>query len=172
MRYQVPFLESLVWLDLRLNTSRPAHWRTLYHCLLSLKTSEISRHFQSEQIVRSFKWPGYFVQIICEWNITSSHGDNLVALMVKGLDSRIVVSDFNLQSRYLQVVITFKQKFYKASVLLAWWLECSPRAQETWVQSQVESYQRLQKWYLMPPCLTLSIIRYWSRVKWRNPRKI
>ena len=41
-------------------------------------------------------------------------------------------------------------------------------ARETWVQSQVESYQRLYKWYLMPPCLTLSIIRYGSRVKWRN----
>ena len=27
------------------------------------------------------------------------------------------------------------------------------------VQSQVESYQRLEKWYLMPLCLTLSIIR-------------
>ena len=32
-------------------------------------------------------------------------------------------------------------------------------ARETWVQSQVESYQRLKKWYLMPPCLTLSIIK-------------
>ena len=53
---------------------------------------------------------------------------------------------------------------------LAWWLECSPMAQETWVQSQVESYQR-QKWYLIPPCLTLSNIRYLSRVKWSNPRK-
>ena len=29
---------------------------------------------------------------------------------------------------------------------------------------QVESYQRLKKWYLMRPCLTLSIIRYGSRV--------
>ena len=26
-----------------------------------------------------------------------------------------------------------------------------------------------QKWYLMPPCLGLSIIRYRSRVKWCNP---
>ena len=43
--------------------------------------------------------------------------------------------------------------------------ESSPMAWETWVQSQVESYQRLKKWYLMPPCLTLSIIRYGSRVK-------
>ena len=28
-----------------------------------------------------------------------------------------------------------------------------------------------KKWYLMPPCLTLSIIRYGSRVKWVNPGK-
>ena len=27
------------------------------------------------------------------------------------------------------------------------------------VQSQIKSYQRLKKWYLMPPCLTLSIIK-------------
>ena len=38
-----------------------------------------------------------------------------------------------------------------------------------WVQSQVESYQRLKNWYLIPPCLTFSIIRYVSRVKWSNP---
>ena len=44
-------------------------------------------------------------------------------------------------------------------------------ARKTWVQSQVKSYQRLKKWYLMPPCLTLSIIRYISRVKWSNPGK-
>ena len=35
--------------------------------------------------------------------------------------------------------------------------------------SRVESYQRLKKWYLMTPYLTLSIIRYGSRVKWNNP---
>ena len=44
-------------------------------------------------------------------------------------------------------------------------------ARETWVQSQVASCQRLKKWYLMPPCLTLSIIRYGSRVKLSNPGK-
>ena len=49
-------------------------------------------------------------------------------------------------------------------------LEYSPVIQETGVQSQVESYQRHKKWYLIPPCLTLSIIRNGSRVKWRNPR--
>ena len=35
---------------------------------------------------------------------------------------------------------------------------------KTRVQFQVESYQKLKKWYLMPPCLTFSIIR----VKWSN----
>ena len=33
------------------------------------------------------------------------------------------------------------------------------------VLSQLASYQRLQKWYLIPPCLTLSNIRYVSRIK-------
>ena len=28
-----------------------------------------------------------------------------------------------------------------------------------------------KKWYLMPPCLTLSILQYISRVKWSNPGK-
>ena len=49
------------------------------------------------------------------------------------------------------------------------WLECSPMVWETRVQSQVESYQRLKKWYLMLPCLTLTIIKWGSRVKWSNP---
>ena len=43
---------------------------------------------------------------------------------------------------------------------------------ETGVQSLVVSYQRLKKWYLMSLCLTLSIIRYGSRVKWSNPGKV
>ena len=40
---------------------------------------------------------------------------------------------------------------------------------KTWVQYQVESYQRLKKWNLMPPCLIRSIIRWRARVKWSNP---
>ena len=48
-------------------------------------------------------------------------------------------------------------------------LECSPIVWGTRVQIQVESYQRLKKWYLMLPCLTLSLIKYGSRVKWSNP---
>ena len=63
---------------------------------------------------------------------------------------------------------SYKNNLYR---ILAERLECSPVARETWVRSQIESYQRLKKWYLMPPCLTLSIIRYGSRVKWSNPGK-
>ena len=51
------------------------------------------------------------------------------------------------------------------------WVESSPMVRETWVQSQVESYQRLLKWYLIPPYLTLRNIRYVSRVNWSNPEK-
>ena len=43
--------------------------------------------------------------------------------------------------------------------------------QETGVQYQVESYQRLKNWYLKLPCLTLSIIKYGLRVKRSNPGK-
>ena len=50
-------------------------------------------------------------------------------------------------------------------------VECLLVVQETWVQPQVASYQRLLKCYLIPPCLTLSNIRYVSRVKWSNPWK-
>ena len=64
--------------------------------------------------------------------------------------------------------------FYNFSLCtgqLVKWVECSPMVQETRVQSQVESYQRLKKWYLMLPCLTHSFIKYVSRVKWSNPGK-
>ena len=44
-------------------------------------------------------------------------------------------------------------------------------ARESGVQSQIESYQKLKKWYLLTSCLTLMIIRYVSRVKWSNPGK-
>ena len=50
-------------------------------------------------------------------------------------------------------------------------IECLPMAREIGIQSQVESYQSLKKWHLIPRCLTLSIIRYVSRVKWNNPKK-
>ena len=54
---------------------------------------------------------------------------------------------------------------------LAHWVECSSMARETGVLSQVKSYKKLKKCYLISPCLTPSIIRHVSRVKWSNPGK-
>ena len=45
------------------------------------------------------------------------------------------------------------------------------RVEFSTVQSQIESYQRLKKWYLMPLYLSLSIKMYGSRVNWINPWK-
>ena len=42
-------------------------------------------------------------------------------------------------------------------------LECSPMIRETGVQSQVESYQRLKKWFLMPHLLNTQ--HYKERIK-------
>ena len=44
-------------------------------------------------------------------------------------------------------------------------VDCLPMVWETWFQSQFASYHRFLKWYLVPLCLTLSNIRYVSRVK-------
>ena len=54
---------------------------------------------------------------------------------------------------------------------LAYWVEGLPMACETGIQSQVESYKRLKKWYLIPLYLTLSIIRHVLRVKCSNTGK-
>ncbi len=64
-----------------------------------------------------------------------------------------------------QAMITFKQNM----IIKKRTQTCSSVGRETGVQSQVESCQRLKKWYLTTPCLTISIIRYVSRVKWSNP---
>ena len=69
------------------------------------------------------------------------------------------------------IIIPCKRLNSSIWLILAKWIECLPMGWETGVQSQVKSYQRLKKWYLIPPCLTLSIIRYGSRVKWSNPGK-
>ena len=58
--------------------------------------------------------------------------------------------------------------YYKNKIPLALRVEYSSMVRETRVQSQVESYRKIKKWYLMSPCLTLSIIRYGSRVKLSN----
>ena len=79
----------------------------------------------------------------------------------------------DIQKYYFQCPYIIECSFMSSIInnwTLAWWLECLPIAWEIWVQSQVESYQRLKKWYLMPPCWTLSIM-CGSRVKWSYPGK-
>ena len=71
-------------------------------------------------------------------------------------------------SLFLCVYIYIYIYIYMHVCVLALWVECLPMIRETVVQSQVKSYQRLKKWYLMPTCLTLSTIRWGSRVKWNN----
>ena len=60
-------------------------------------------------------------------------------------------------------LMSLDQRIYKWLSLVLW-VECSPMAQKTGVQSQVESNQRLKKTFLIHPCLMFSIIRYVSRV--------
>ena len=73
--------------------------------------------------------------------------------------------------RQLYKVIIFTIIEINGTAPLASWLKCLPVAWETGVPSKVASYQRIKKWYLMPPYLTLGIIRYRSRIKWNNPGK-
>ncbi len=40
-----------------------------------------------------------------------------------------------------------------------------------WKICKYDGMPKSEKWYLIPPCLTLRIIRYGSRVKWSNPGK-
>ena len=49
-------------------------------------------------------------------------------------------------------------------------LVCQPKARKTGVQSQVESYQRLKKWNLMPPCLTRWTDESKFEIFWSNRR--
>ena len=73
---------------------------------------------------------------------------------------------------YIYLYILYFIRFLLIIIIIIHIYECvSPMVRETWVQPQVVSYRRLEKWYSMPPCLTLSNIRYVSRVKLCNPEK-
>ena len=72
----------------------------------------------------------------------------------------------------LKLRIIFLTPLYLSIYLYIYiYIYISPIVRETCVQSQVTSCQRFKIWYLIPPCLTLSDIRYVSRVKRSNPGK-
>ena len=100
------------------------------------------------------------VELWCSTPPKTSHQSSLCSKI--WCSSRLLKNE----TKYLSTWIWHCKKWTPS---FAKWVECLPMVRETGVQSQVESYQRLKKWYLMPPCLTLSIIRYASRVKWGNP---
>ena len=61
---------------------------------------------------------------------------------------------------YIYIYIYIYIYTHTHMTMYVYWPKIWSTAQETRVQSQVESYQRLIKWYLIFPCITLSIIRY------------
>ena len=99
------------------------------------------------------------VRLVITWRCSKRLIGSSCSLIVKASSTK---ENIPWNSRWFDGILFFID-------LLSERLECSPMTQETGVQSQVQSYQRLKKWYLMSPCLTLSIIRYGSRVKWSNP---
>ena len=52
---------------------------------------------------------------------------------------------------------------------LVQWVECSPMVRETGVQ--VESYLRLKKWYLIPPCFNTEHYNVPIKGKVEQPRE-
>ena len=79
---------------------------------------------------------------------------------------------------------TLQRGWYHYLTLIAQRLGCSPKAWATGVLSQVKSYQRHKKWYLMFPCLTsrksghyqldtklhlMMKIQIWSSKKYSEP---
>ena len=68
---------------------------------------------------------------------------------------------FKKKSLYVTKILMYnrnlaKTTHYKDCI----YLHSSSMIRETWVQSQVKSYQRLKKWYLMPLYLTLTHYPY------------
>ena len=78
-------------------------------------------------------------------------------------------SHFSTTERYTNTL--GKINFPKHNICTVIGVYNFPIARETGAPPQVESYQTLQKRYLMSFCLTLSIMRYGSRVKCGNPGK-
>ena len=61
------------------------------------------------------------------------------------------------------MIIVIANKHMYISIYIGIMVRVFANGPETWIQSQVESYQRIKKWCLIPPCLTLSSIKYGSR---------
>ena len=104
----------------------------------------------------------YFINIIVSYDRSSSLPNYFLYLCWQQLAcSKKEMAKINFDADKLTLKLCLPTNNMDS---LARWVECSPKIRETWVQSQVVSNQRFKKWYFISPCLTLSNIRYISRV--------
>ena len=80
--HQVPFFESLVWLDLRLNSSLPGHWRTLYS--LDQWPGNNMKYFFLQIFMETYK-----KIIIFYWKVYQSLIKSLILVYFENLSLRI-----------------------------------------------------------------------------------
>ena len=71
-------------------------------------------------------------------------------------------------SNYVEETLSSLIRFYRTIGLMSW-VFANSLGDRCSIPCRV--IPRLKKWYLIPSCLALSIIRYGSRVKWTNPGK-
>ena len=107
------------------------------------------------------------IKILIDFNGVSSRHGLFYATRLRNNVHRMFMVTF-LCSFFLKEFLALDPTEYEKVFLIDFMVECSPMAWETGVQSLVKSYKRLKKWYLIPTCLKLNIMRYFSRVKWRN----
>ena len=129
----------------------------------------------------------YFTVITGDFHWSSSDSKTLQSILThlrRGRNSLRFIIPSTLFSKIFGIVpsvptmtgktATFILHIFLNSLARFWYfsrVECSSMVRETCVQSQFVSYQSLWKWYLITPCLTLSNIRYVSKVRWSNPGK-
>ena len=90
-------------------------------------------------------------------------------------DNSLFLIQFNLI--YFFIPYRFSGIDFKALLLaltgpLTKCVDCLLMVRETGVQSQVESYQRLKKWYLMPPCFNTQHYKVRIKGKVEQSRKL
>ena len=156
----VVFNNAVVWMvSTRLPTSKSS--RTFNNPLVTVPKAPITFG-----IIVTFMFHSFFSSLARSWYLSPfSH-----SFQFYSVDGKVDNFAILLLLSLLMIIINFELAYDEV------WVEHVPdigimvRVCANG-QGDLGSYQRLKKWYLMSPCLTLSIIRYGSRVKWSNPVK-
>ena len=127
-----------------------------YHCVPSSTFWHMTRYVSEKAEIYLIGWLFGFFDMLTLFGLfnvehnffLSNHrvSNKYFYLIVICLHTVIWFHIFQSNNNNFHIIILF-QVFQM--IIWGQWLECLPMAQETWVQSQVESYQRLKKWYLM-----------------------